>query len=225
MSLIQWIFACECAPRKSLAFDVKQHELIVLGVAEGDPTSHAGKNYNVIRPLRFWKGAVGETIRLDTSLEKNCGFPFQTGKTYLIFANPKEQNTVSICGRTALESEATADLKELGESICPVEKPIPLHTRKVEVHGKFLRAYNIDRTNLSVRFADMSQKDKKKFLDQDLPRANGVLRQFTELWRCADPVRKKRFCDKLTEECNTAVDFYKKQACSYTKSKVCLSVI
>lgn len=96
----------------------------------------AGRVTNIDRPSNFtstidpikvtfdvsyvWKGKESNTINLLTARESaSCGFPFEEGKEYLVYANTSEETGddlhVSLCSRTALLTEANEDMAALGE--------------------------------------------------------------------------------------------------------------
>lgn len=74
-------------------------------------------NKIVLRLNKSWKGNLGKSILLSTaSVSSMCGFPFEKGKTYLIYAfGPRKELSTSICTRTALidDNKDIAVLDEL----------------------------------------------------------------------------------------------------------------
>jgi len=62
---------------------------------------------------RVWKGAVGSTYTVQTPVMGSCcGASFAAGNNYLVYAYAPNQ--VSLCSRTALTSNAAADIAALG---------------------------------------------------------------------------------------------------------------
>ena len=64
-----------------------------------------------------WKGASLKTVTVTTGTG-SCGYGFLIGEQYLVYAygGPKATDLfTSVCTRTALFSQATADLKLLGK--------------------------------------------------------------------------------------------------------------
>lgn len=66
---------------------------------------------------RAWKGVESSTVVVMTGMGGgDCGFPFQPGKSYLVYANRGHDGALGtdICGRTAPAAYARADLAALG---------------------------------------------------------------------------------------------------------------
>lgn len=80
-----------------------------------------------IRVERRWKGQP-DTVALvwTTDFSVLCGFPFQSGVTYLVYAVGKTDRELSthVCSRTARLSDALADAAALGPGE-PVPRPVP----------------------------------------------------------------------------------------------------
>lgn len=66
---------------------------------------------------RSYKGVTNSNVTIETPMSSaSCWFPFIEGEEYLVYANWEENNLdVSLCSRTALLSDATVDINELGE--------------------------------------------------------------------------------------------------------------
>ncbi len=64
-----------------------------------------------------WKGDVASTAEVSTALESaSCGFNFEIDKEYIVYAWEGESGNLEtgLCSRTALITDATEDLEELG---------------------------------------------------------------------------------------------------------------
>lgn len=75
-----------------------------------------------------WKGVTKSQIVISTGLNSaDCGFPFELGGNYLIYANESsmyggvDELSTTICNRTAAIEEAQQDLETLGEGEPPTE--------------------------------------------------------------------------------------------------------
>jgi hypothetical protein len=71
-----------------------------------------------LRVDRAWKGVESRRVVVITGMGGgDCGFPFQRGKSYLVYAHGTGDGLLStgICGRTAPLGYADADLRQLGE--------------------------------------------------------------------------------------------------------------
>ncbi|MFK8000116.1 MAG: hypothetical protein AB8H86_10985 [Polyangiales bacterium] len=110
------VFACDCtAP--SLERAREQSDVIFEGRIQ--ELSSEGATFRITQQ---WKG-VGdvEELEIDTG-PGTCRFDFQDGEIYLVFARlDGERLQTSICERTALLSDAEADLMELGPGVVPVD--------------------------------------------------------------------------------------------------------
>ena len=72
-----------------------------------------------------WKGAVHEDMYVTTPpTGGSCGFTFTEGEEYILYAHDSAYEdggyTVSICSRTALLSQAQADIDAFGEGGAPI---------------------------------------------------------------------------------------------------------
>jgi hypothetical protein len=78
-----------------------------------------------LKVKKLWKGEPEETVKVHTAgSSAACGYPFQLGKTYLVYAVSDEADPmrVSLCSRTALLDEAKEDLNYLGKPTHTFEK-------------------------------------------------------------------------------------------------------
>ena len=73
-----------------------------------------------LRVSEVWKGPERATLEVSTaSYEAACGYHFEEGKEYLVYANGKQDLGVGACGGTVPLSYADEDLALLGNG----EKP------------------------------------------------------------------------------------------------------
>lgn len=75
-----------------------------------------------LRAEKSWKGNVSRQITIVTASDSAlCGYNFEVGKSYLIYAQGSDANNLqtNLCTRTAGFSEAKADLKVLGKGKVP----------------------------------------------------------------------------------------------------------
>jgi len=75
--------------------------------------------------LRSWKGASARAVVWTAPVGSACGYPFEVGHTYLVFARRGADGALwtSICGRTRPADEAAADLALLDAYAAPPRKP------------------------------------------------------------------------------------------------------
>ena len=73
-----------------------------------------------LRVSEVWKGPQGQTIEITTEADSGmgCGYPFEEGREYLVYAAGKEPS-VGLCSETKPLSGANADLEALGDGSVP----------------------------------------------------------------------------------------------------------
>ncbi|MGI0090021.1 MAG: hypothetical protein ACREAF_06730, partial [Nitrosopumilaceae archaeon] len=70
---------------------------------------------------RVWKGPAEKTITVSTALSSaSCGYEFQEGETYLVYAYGKESLQTGLCTRTQLFVDVYEDLRALGAGTIPI---------------------------------------------------------------------------------------------------------
>jgi len=118
--------ACSCPgpppPKKALEAATAVCLAEVVKIEEGEQ-----QRMVTLKVEKWWKG--GDKAELVVSTGKNgaiCGYSFERGKKYLIYAGGGEKDKplrVSLCSRTRTEKEAekSGDFKELGEGTAPVK--------------------------------------------------------------------------------------------------------
>ena len=74
-----------------------------------------------LRVSEVWKGPERQTMQIGTAPNDgvSCGFPFEEGKEYLVYACGKQDPEASGCSETKPLSEAGADLASLGDGQKP----------------------------------------------------------------------------------------------------------
>jgi hypothetical protein len=84
----------------------------------GDSTKRVLSGYTVTFAVdRAWKGEVRHSLVLVTGAGSgDCGFPFEEGKVYLVFARHDDEGALATlaCSRTAPVTEAIDDIRNLG---------------------------------------------------------------------------------------------------------------
>ena len=73
-----------------------------------------------LRVSEVWKGPRRQTMTVTTEADSGvgCGYPFEDGREYLVYATGKTPS-VSLCSETKPLSEADADLEALGDGSVP----------------------------------------------------------------------------------------------------------
>ena len=121
---------CSCMTVEDLSVAVSAADAVFVGTAvrsavtSGTPLSDDEDGAEIVLPTRIvgfqvwsaWKGTMDSQTEVRTGMTgADCGFPFEEGATYLVFARADgEVLTTSICSRTAVVSDALRDLVDLG---------------------------------------------------------------------------------------------------------------
>ena len=121
-SLPNSILACTCSPLNRPLVEYDQVDVVFMGVAAEVQESPNGRLEAKIIVTGIWKGIRSSVIRVLTGNPcMGCGFPFQEGQSYLIYAlkvadfyGAKAIYT-GICNRTRPISMAQEDFQALGE--------------------------------------------------------------------------------------------------------------
>ena len=73
-----------------------------------------------LRASEVWKGPRQQTVTITTDADSSmgCGYPFEEGREYLVYATG-EDPSVGLCSETKPLSEADADLGALGDGEVP----------------------------------------------------------------------------------------------------------
>ena len=113
-------YGCSCAPPESVLVERDRATAVFTGTVRQMTPIYGG--YEVeFSVFDQWKGDVTNTIRIKTTGQgASCGYAFQAGETYLVYAANNfypiwDDNDLiaNICGRTTLLSNADADIAEL----------------------------------------------------------------------------------------------------------------
>ena len=90
---------------------------------EGEMVTMMGGNTATatLKVSEGWKGPERQTMQIGTAPNDgvSCGFPFEEGKEYLVYASGKQDLEASGCSETKPLSEAGADLALLGDGQKP----------------------------------------------------------------------------------------------------------
>ena len=134
-------YACSCIAPDTPTNEMKKFDAVFSGkVVKMDPKHPTEPVYSSADPVfvtfdvdMVWKGLDDiDTVTIHTAQSSaSCGFEFVDGLEYIVYATQnEEQLDVSLCSRTALMSNASEDLDELGmglfsgTSIGPIMSPL-----------------------------------------------------------------------------------------------------
>ena len=128
-------YACSCipaaAPLDALAEATAVFEGEVLGIATPDPVEGVFSSADTVEVTfhveQVWKGEVAGVTSLFTAASSaSCGFEFQTGQSYIVYARSADgQLQASLCSRTRLIEQAGEDMEALGKGAAPAPYPPP----------------------------------------------------------------------------------------------------
>lgn len=130
----QQAHACSCAPYESTEDAYEAADAVFVG----EVTDFEGSNGNSIdnRDVEF---SIEQVFKGDTNIEQTletpsdsaaCGYNFEEGESYLVFANRWGEETVgpltvSLCSMTQLKSEADGVIDELEGITAPTSPTEP----------------------------------------------------------------------------------------------------
>jgi len=128
-ALPQVCFACSCVPPGPPLEELARASAVFRGKVVAIDQLGAVKRINV-QVTTVWKGSVTSETLIQTSGDSAaCGFPFEVGSEYLIYANatattsanerPVAPLSTYLCSRTQLASRATDDFGALGPGQAP----------------------------------------------------------------------------------------------------------
>jgi hypothetical protein len=118
------VLACSCAPSPPPQEALQQASAVFTGTVVAVDTSGVTSTVR-LQVDRSWKGAKCGEVTVTTPADSAaCGFDFQVGQNYLVYADKQQGKfSVSLCSRTSLTSQAGEDLTALGppEKTCPAQ--------------------------------------------------------------------------------------------------------
>lgn len=137
-------YACSCAQSQSVEAEFSRSEAVfagrVLEVKEQKSLNGSMTKAALFEVSRIWKGGSESQIVIHTGLGGgDCGFHFEEGKEYLVYAHrstmygDKELLVTIICDRTNVLFQAQEDLAILGEGEVPT-KHVNLEGELYSVH-------------------------------------------------------------------------------------------
>lgn len=109
-------FACSCIEPPPPQEAAQQAAAVFTGTVIS--VTQVGNQQEVrIRVEQVWKGAKCGEITILTPLdEAACGISFQSGQSYLVYAERQQGKlSTNLCSRTNLTSQAGGDITALGE--------------------------------------------------------------------------------------------------------------
>jgi hypothetical protein len=121
------IYACSCPTvvgvEQELKWKLKELEAVFSGeVLEINEIPQSLDVSVKIKVETVWKGSPFREVTIITpNNSASCGYPFEVGKSYVVFANRTDKNylTTGLCLRNREVNKATEELKILGKGKKP----------------------------------------------------------------------------------------------------------
>lgn len=125
-------YACSCMPNQGAMDELEHSEAVFTGTVtsmEERGSIFGGESKAVhFQVKEIWKGVSSSEQTVLTGWDSaSCGFGFEAGKEYLVYADSSslygdaEELTTSLCSRTAETNHAAEDLAVLGKGEPPIE--------------------------------------------------------------------------------------------------------
>ncbi len=119
-------FACSCAGSTPPSEAFGESTAVFAGKVVSIESNNYSKTVH-FDVERAWKGVTESAITITTGEGGgDCGYGFEEGKEYLVYAYGSESLTTGICGRTQPVMDAYVDLAALGPGYVPPQSPLPL---------------------------------------------------------------------------------------------------
>jgi len=119
--------ACSCAPPPTAKASLEKASAVFTGKVLKIEDAGKFERAITLQVAQVWKGVKAKEVVVYTANNgAACGFEFEKGKSYLIYAGQEQREgekekvlATNICTRTAALDTAQGDLKELGEGKKP----------------------------------------------------------------------------------------------------------
>jgi hypothetical protein len=112
--------ACECPRRvSSEKADLNAADTVFSGtVLSSTPSADGTERVHRFEVSRLYKGTVQRVTEVVTKSGKSCGFPFEPGKSYLVFSTGHEPRSATACGGTRVLEQVRAKRPLLESAPC-----------------------------------------------------------------------------------------------------------
>ncbi len=131
----QKAYACSCMTPGTPQEELKDVDVVFMGkVTQVEDTQQFEPQKSVSFIVeKAWKGLSKEDFNSPLQIvtpgnSAMCGIDFTEGETYVVYAGTNSENgnlQAGLCSRTALASQATDDLAQLGDGISSDTESIP----------------------------------------------------------------------------------------------------
>lgn len=123
------VFACSCIMPGTPQEEITRSDAVFSGKVTQLTPAKALDGTEAIKVSfevgQVWKGQIPQELLVETSSSSaSCGYNFESGKEYLVYAYSNEgQLSVNLCSRTALLADSQQDVTALGQSTAPAAAP------------------------------------------------------------------------------------------------------
>lgn len=115
---------CECDLPESTEAAIEEADLIFVGEAVNLQTNWMSGGWKIAFQVdSTWKKTNGSMSVVHTDWAHECGYEFELGKKYLVYASKKRSVKTHRCSGTKLLSEASEDLSLLGKGLATQMNP------------------------------------------------------------------------------------------------------
>lgn len=120
--------ACECPQKPSSdKAALKEADRVFSGtVLSSTPSADGTEQVHRFEVSRLYKGDLQRVTEVVSKGGKSCGFPFEPGKSYLVFSTGHSPMTATTCDGTRVLAQASAKLPTLKSAPCALALEPPL---------------------------------------------------------------------------------------------------
>lgn len=115
-------YDCDCDASRTWQDDFEKANVVILATCVGQTSNAIKGGMNIVFQVdSSWKRKIEPVATIHTEASNQCGFPFKTGQTYLVFGNKRHQTiATTVCEHNQLASEVTPETwQNLGQGFGP----------------------------------------------------------------------------------------------------------
>jgi hypothetical protein len=124
----QAAYACSCMAAGSPKESLEQSAAVFIGTVESVGEPQDGSRFVLFDVRNAWKGVATSNIAVTTPQDSAmCGFNFEQGKSYVVYASQDESGVLSVnlCSRTHELAENDEDIAALGAAMPTTAVEVP----------------------------------------------------------------------------------------------------
>lgn len=125
--LLVWlgqVFACDCPAQSLDALRKRATHIFVGKVVRVETNWMSGGMKYTFQVSETWQRETDNLLVVNSAFPKQCGYAFQQGETYLVYAAKKFSLRTDACGGSKPLSAAQADLAALGKGSPVRDSPL-----------------------------------------------------------------------------------------------------